>query len=161
MIMMINLYQGKTKQNIIIIWNILYFPKRRRFSVKKCAGCTQGISSKEMVMRARDHVYHIGCFACDRCKRILSTGEYFGMRTMRIYCKADYEVLLREEAQALKSSHGSSKGRPRKRRLAAAAAAAAAAGIDSASALSGKHRKHWWATRPAMVTVKRAKQLQC
>lgn len=96
----------------------IFFPFRR-FSVKKCAGCNQGISSKELVMRAREHVYHISCFACDRCKRVLATGEYFGMRGMQIYCKADYEVLLREEAQALKSTLGSSsaKGRPRKKKI--------------------------------------------
>ncbi|XP_074624641.1 LIM/homeobox protein Lhx9-like isoform X3 [Acropora palmata] len=91
----------------------------KRFSVKKCASCNQGISSKELVMRAREHVYHISCFACDRCKRILATGEYFGMRGMQIYCKADYEVVLREEAQTLKTALGSSstKGRPRKRKI--------------------------------------------
>ena len=67
-------------------------------------------------MRAREHVYHISCFACDRCKRILATGEYFGMRGMQIYCKADYEVVLQEEAQTLKMALGSSStnGRPRK-----------------------------------------------
>lgn len=70
-------------------------------------------------MRARDQVYHISCFACERCKRILSTGEYFGMRGLRIFCKADYEVLLREEAHAMKSTLGSSsgKGRPRKKKI--------------------------------------------
>ena len=38
---------------------------------------------------------------------------------MQIYCKGDYEVLLREEAQALKSTLGSSpaKGRPRKKKI--------------------------------------------
>ncbi|KXJ18714.1 LIM/homeobox protein Lhx9 isoform X2 [Exaiptasia diaphana] len=98
----------------------------KRFSIKKCSSCSQGISSKELVMRARDHVYHIGCFACDRCKRMLATGEYFGMRGMRIYCKEDYEELLREESHSGKNT---GKGRPRKRRLAAA--------LDSVSALSG------------------------
>ena len=69
--------------------------------------------------RAREHVYHISCFACDRCKRILATGEYFGMRGMQIYCKAHYEVVLQEVAQTLKTALGSSstKGRPRKRKI--------------------------------------------
>ena len=72
-------------------------------------------------MRARDQVYHIGCFSCERCKRILATGEYFGMRNTKIFCKADYEILLREEAESLKMSAGSgTKGRPRKRRSMAA-----------------------------------------
>lgn len=80
-------------------------------------------------MRAREHVYHIGCFACDRCKRMLATGEYFGMRGMRIYCKEDYEEVLREESRSGKTS-STSKGRPRKRRLATT--------IESVNALSGK-----------------------
>lgn len=104
----------------------------RRFSVKRCAGCSQGISSKELVMRAREHVYHISCFVCDRCKRILATGEYFGMRGMQIFCKADYEILLREEAQTLKSTHGSSssKGRPRKKKISVP--------LEGVAALSGE-----------------------
>lgn len=79
-------------------------------------------------MRAREHVYHISCFACDRCKRILATGEYFGMRGMRIFCKADYEILLREEVQALKSS--TSKGRPRKKKISVP--------LEGVAALSGE-----------------------
>lgn len=47
------------------------------------------MSSKELVMRAREQVYHISCFTCDHCKRILATEEYFGIRGMQIYCKAD------------------------------------------------------------------------
>ncbi|XP_032240842.1 LIM/homeobox protein Lhx9 isoform X2 [Nematostella vectensis] len=92
----------------------------RRFSVKKCSSCSQAISSKELVMRARDQVYHVNCFACDRCKRMLATGEYFGMRGIRIYCKEDYEELLREESRNPTKINSLSKGRPRKRRIATA-----------------------------------------
>ena len=127
--------------------------KHRRFSVKKCAGCTQGISSKELVMRARDNVYHVGCFACDRCKRILSTGEYFGMRAMRVYCKTDYEVVLREESQNVKARHGPGKGRPRKRRL--TTAAAATAGIDGVGALTGERARPSLRAKTIEVLIKR------
>ena len=107
---------GETR---LVLTQIGFLFSSRRFSVKTCASCNQGISSKELVMRAREHVYHISCFSCDRCKRILATGEYFGMHGMQIYCKADYEILLREEANAMKSTLGSSsaKGRPRKKKI--------------------------------------------
>lgn len=100
--------------------------------MNRCAACGLGISSKELVMRAREHVYHISCFACDRCKRILATGEYFGMRGMQIFCKADYEMILREEAQALKTTLGSSttKGRPRKKKMSVS--------MEGVAALSGE-----------------------
>ncbi|XP_029010816.1 LIM domain only protein 3-like isoform X1 [Betta splendens] len=32
-----------------------------------CAACSKVIPAFEMVMRARDNVYHVDCFACQRC----------------------------------------------------------------------------------------------
>ena len=141
------LKQSKRKHTLATKYSFsyLFIVLFRRFSVQKCSACSQGITSKELVMRARDHVYHIGCFACDRCKRMLATGEYFGMRGMRIYCKEDYEELLREESRSGKTS-SSSKGRPRKRRLATT--------LESVNALSGKRTgwscltdKYFWLNR--------------
>ncbi|KAL3173240.1 hypothetical protein MRX96_012367 [Rhipicephalus microplus] len=36
----------------------------RLFAVKRCARCQQGIFASELVMRARDLVYHLHCFTC-------------------------------------------------------------------------------------------------
>ena len=64
----------------------------RRFAMKKCARCHLDISSDELVMKARQYVYHIHCFTCAHCHKVLSTGEYFGMRDETVYCKAHYDL---------------------------------------------------------------------
>ena len=48
---------------------------RRLFSLKRCERCHGGISSNELVMRAKDYVYHIHCFTCVTCNVPLSKGD--------------------------------------------------------------------------------------
>ncbi|CAH1786675.1 unnamed protein product [Owenia fusiformis] len=69
----------------------------RRYGVKRCARCHIGISSDEMVMRAKDLVYHLSCFTCTSCNKTLSTGEHFGMRDSIIFCREHYEMSLQGE----------------------------------------------------------------
>uniref|UniRef100_A0A4W3H5H5 LIM homeobox 2b n=1 Tax=Callorhinchus milii TaxID=7868 RepID=A0A4W3H5H5_CALMI len=57
----------------------------RRFAVQRCARCHLGISASEMVMRARDSVYHLNCFTCHSCNKALSTGDHFGMKDSLVY----------------------------------------------------------------------------
>lgn len=66
----------------------------RRFGVKRCARCHQGIAANELVMKARELVYHISCFTCSSCHKPLSTGDQFGMKENLIYCRDDYELLF-------------------------------------------------------------------
>lgn len=72
------------------------FPSRR-FSVQRCARCHLGISASEMVMRARDSVYHLSCFTCSTCNKTLTTGDHFGMKGSLVYCRAHFETLLQGE----------------------------------------------------------------
>ncbi|XP_073427829.1 LIM/homeobox protein Lhx9 isoform X1 [Dendrobates tinctorius] len=66
----------------------------RRFSVQRCARCHLGISASEMVMRARESVYHLSCFTCTTCNKTLSTGDHFGMKENLVYCRVHFELLV-------------------------------------------------------------------
>uniref|UniRef100_A0A8D0G2H8 LIM homeobox 2 n=1 Tax=Sphenodon punctatus TaxID=8508 RepID=A0A8D0G2H8_SPHPU len=77
----------------------------RRFSVQRCARCHLGISASEMVMRARELVYHLNCFTCTTCSKMLTTGDHFGMKDNLVYCRLHFETLLQGEYQ-LHFNHG-------------------------------------------------------
>ncbi|XP_050971605.1 insulin gene enhancer protein isl-2b [Labeo rohita] len=65
----------------------------RLFGIK-CAKCTLGFSSSDLVMRARDSVYHIECFRCSVCSRQLLPGDEFSVRDEELLCRADYGLAL-------------------------------------------------------------------
>ncbi|XP_038205756.1 LOW QUALITY PROTEIN: LIM/homeobox protein Lhx9 [Arvicola amphibius] len=106
----------------------------RRFSVQRCARCNLGISASEMVMRARDSVYHLSCFTCSTCNKTLTTGDHFGMKDSLVYCvhtsrpsckgsdppQLSYtELAAKSGGLALPYFNGTGtvqKGRPRKRK---------------------------------------------
>lgn len=68
--------------------------------MQRCARCHLGISASEMVMRARDLVYHLNCFTCTTCNKMLTTGDHFGMRDSLVYCRLHFETLIQGEYQA-------------------------------------------------------------
>ncbi|KAG7265670.1 hypothetical protein CRUP_003903 [Coryphaenoides rupestris] len=70
----------------------------RRFSVQRCARCHLGISASEMVMRARDSVYHLSCFTCTTCSKTLTTGDHFGMKDNLVYCRGHFESQVHVQA---------------------------------------------------------------
>ncbi|XP_076126106.1 LIM/homeobox protein Lhx2-like isoform X1 [Alosa pseudoharengus] len=72
----------------------------RRFSVQRCARCHLGISASEMVMRARDLVYHLNCFTCTTCNKMLTTGDHFGMKDSLVYCRLHFESLIQGDYPA-------------------------------------------------------------
>lgn len=69
----------------------------RLFAVKRCARCQRGIFASELVMRAKDLVFHLHCFTCAWCNTVLSQGDYFGLRDNLVYCRGHYELLVRGE----------------------------------------------------------------
>lgn len=55
--------------------------------MSRCSRCRAGISASELVMRARDLVYHVACFTCASCGTPLNKGDHFGQRDGLVYCR--------------------------------------------------------------------------
>ncbi len=86
----------------------------RRYAAKRCATCSQTIDCAEMVMRARDCVFHLECFACVQCKRVLTTGDSFGMNGNKVYCHADFQTFVVQKQARRKKENGEGRSRKRK-----------------------------------------------
>ncbi|XP_022094879.1 LIM/homeobox protein Lhx4-like isoform X2 [Acanthaster planci] len=66
----------------------------------RCAACDQSIAPKEKVRRAQDNAYHLQCFACVMCNRLLATGdEFYLMSDNKLVCKNDFEVARSKEVE--------------------------------------------------------------
>ncbi|XP_067012342.2 LIM domain only protein 3 [Anabrus simplex] len=59
-----------------------------------CAACSKMIPAFEMVMRARNNVYHLECFACQQCNHRFCVGDRFYLCENKILCEYDYEERL-------------------------------------------------------------------
>lgn len=68
-------------------WRITFYFDCRLFAVSRCSRCRAGISASELVMRARDLVYHVACFTCASCGTPLNKGDHFGQRDGLVYCR--------------------------------------------------------------------------
>ncbi|XP_055698587.1 LIM/homeobox protein Lhx9-like isoform X1 [Phlebotomus papatasi] len=96
----------------------------RIFSTTRCAKCGDGLSSSELVMRAREMVFHVTCFSCTLCGAPLSTGDTAAIRGGRVFCGEHYDVdILHLESSELNLTPSPQfycgspqKGRPRKRK---------------------------------------------
>ena len=79
----------KMSDNKII--KIVFVSVRRLFKAR-CARCQSTIPASELVMRARDLVFHLQCFTCALCAVPLSKGDHFGLRDGAVLCRLHYEV---------------------------------------------------------------------
>ncbi|CAB02310.1 Protein lin-11 [Caenorhabditis elegans] len=64
----------------------------RRYS-QRCAGCDGKLEKEDLVRRARDKVFHIRCFQCSVCQRLLDTGDQlYIMEGNRFVCQSDFQT---------------------------------------------------------------------
>ncbi|GLV32111.1 apterous [Carabus blaptoides fortunei] len=68
----------------------------RLFGMKRCGRCQAAILSSELVMRARELVFHVHCFSCAVCNCPLTKGDHFGMRNGAVLCRLHYEMSMSE-----------------------------------------------------------------
>lgn len=77
------------------------FPRPR-----KCHGCCQSIAPNELVMRARNLIFHLGCFKCLVCDRQLNTGDEFGLgKDGLVYCRMHYFYHIQQQPQNMEHLH--------------------------------------------------------
>lgn len=56
----------------------------------KCAKCSMCFSKTDLVMRARNKIYHVECFRCAVCARQLTRGEEFVIKFDDLFCKVNF-----------------------------------------------------------------------
>ncbi|XP_055371008.1 LIM domain only protein 3 [Condylostylus longicornis] len=59
-----------------------------------CAACNKVIPAFEMVMRSKQNVYHLECFACQVCSHRFCVGDKYYLWENKILCGYDYEERL-------------------------------------------------------------------
>ncbi|KAL9916711.1 protein apterous isoform X1 [Glossina fuscipes] len=75
------------------------------FGTRRCSRCLASIGSTELVMRARNLVFHVTCFCCVVCQTPLTKGDQYGIIDALIYCRTHYTMA--REGDAASTSLGS------------------------------------------------------
>ncbi|XP_073845306.1 apterous isoform X2 [Musca autumnalis] len=62
------------------------------FGTRRCSRCLASIGASELVMRARNLVFHVTCFCCVVCQSPLTKGDQYGIIDALIYCRTHYTM---------------------------------------------------------------------
>lgn len=55
----------------------------------KCNRCDRVFSKTDLVMRAQNLIYHVGCFSCLACDKRLLPGDQFVIKDDELYCHSN------------------------------------------------------------------------
>lgn len=72
--------------SVLVLANHFCILSNRLFGAK-CAKCAMCFSKTDLVMRARNKIYHVDCFRCVICTRQLTRGDEFALRDDDLFCK--------------------------------------------------------------------------
>lgn len=86
----------------------------------KCSGCGGDFDRSDLVMRARERIYHVSCFRCSTCARPLAPGDEFALRDGVLLCRHDNDVVLRNASTSTSSKSAQERGPAAKRMTTAA-----------------------------------------
>ncbi|CAF0725803.1 unnamed protein product [Didymodactylos carnosus] len=69
----------------------------KRYCSRICSRCRTLIRPNELIMRAKQYIYHLECFSCVSCNQPLHPGDEFGLKDDELFCRVhyyEYESLL-------------------------------------------------------------------
>ncbi|TKR93908.1 hypothetical protein L596_008276 [Steinernema carpocapsae] len=70
----------------------------------KCVRCERVFDRQDLVMRARNLVFHVNCFTCYSCDRHLAPGEEYVVKEEELYCRLDCDALINAEPSSNKTT---------------------------------------------------------
>ena len=78
-------------------------------SKNSCRNCKLGISSNEYVIRLKlnskgEVLFHLNCFFCNDCNKLISPGQQHGILDEKIYCSQHYFAQLNQQHQLYQNS---------------------------------------------------------
>lgn len=65
---------------------LLYLYVCRLFGTK-CSKCHESFGKRDFVMRAKNKIYHVGCFKCVICEKQLISGDEYALKNESLFCR--------------------------------------------------------------------------
>ncbi|CAF0790184.1 unnamed protein product [Didymodactylos carnosus] len=62
----------------------------KRYCRRICSRCHMLIRPNELIMRAKQYIYHLECFSCISCNHRLHPGDEFGLKDDELFCRVHY-----------------------------------------------------------------------
>uniref|UniRef100_A0A336LI30 CSON011495 protein n=1 Tax=Culicoides sonorensis TaxID=179676 RepID=A0A336LI30_CULSO len=69
----------------------------RIFGARRCSKCLASISSTELVMRAKQLVFHVSCFSCEVCNTHLTKGDQYAIKNSSILCRMHFDKVVEDQ----------------------------------------------------------------
>ncbi|KRY32038.1 LIM homeobox transcription factor 1-alpha [Trichinella spiralis] len=60
----------------------------------KCAKCALPLNPSDFVQRSQDRIFHMNCFGCSICGKLLQPGDEYVRQNEQILCRGDFESLV-------------------------------------------------------------------